>query len=338
MTQGSLQTTGQWSDIGHPRRRLLHGRHRPRRRRPRRRPPRPVHARRQLHGRQGRLPVDQHGQYVLGLQAPPPPQPPPEPFSTTLGAMKIPARRAERLDRPERRHPRTPAARPRSPAAPLAKFPNPAGLTRVGEQPRGLAELRHLRPDRPDRRDGRRQRLWGGATPGPRLDPVGHARDVERRPGPRVHPHDHAQRGFQANTSVITTSDEMLQELVNLKRCRCSARSDRALDSRRRVWRREYRPPVAERARRHRGAAPPSGCPRPPRQAGGERRHDQAPPRPRAQGDLGQRRPDRDRRGDARHRPHAHRPTAGCSSPRRRRRSSPSSSSTGGCRKLALTF
>ena len=27
-----------------------------------------------------------------------------------------------------------------------------------------------------------------------------------------------AQRGFQANTRVITTSDEILQELVNLKR------------------------------------------------------------------------------------------------------------------------
>ncbi|MGM0548957.1 MAG: flagellar basal body rod C-terminal domain-containing protein, partial [Bacillota bacterium] len=27
-----------------------------------------------------------------------------------------------------------------------------------------------------------------------------------------------AQRGFQANSKLITTSDEMLQELVNLKR------------------------------------------------------------------------------------------------------------------------
>jgi flagellar hook protein FlgE len=27
-----------------------------------------------------------------------------------------------------------------------------------------------------------------------------------------------AQRGFQANTKVITTSDEVLQELLNLKR------------------------------------------------------------------------------------------------------------------------
>jgi flagellar hook protein FlgE len=27
-----------------------------------------------------------------------------------------------------------------------------------------------------------------------------------------------AQRGFQASSRVITTSDEMLQELVNLKR------------------------------------------------------------------------------------------------------------------------
>ncbi|NLW27430.1 flagellar basal body rod C-terminal domain-containing protein, partial [Acetivibrio saccincola] len=26
------------------------------------------------------------------------------------------------------------------------------------------------------------------------------------------------QRGFQANSRIITTSDEMLQELVNLKR------------------------------------------------------------------------------------------------------------------------
>jgi flagellar hook protein FlgE len=27
-----------------------------------------------------------------------------------------------------------------------------------------------------------------------------------------------AQRGFQANSRIITTSDEILQELVNLKR------------------------------------------------------------------------------------------------------------------------
>jgi flagellar hook protein FlgE len=27
-----------------------------------------------------------------------------------------------------------------------------------------------------------------------------------------------AQRGFQANSKIITTSDEVLQELVNLKR------------------------------------------------------------------------------------------------------------------------
>ena len=27
-----------------------------------------------------------------------------------------------------------------------------------------------------------------------------------------------AQRGFQANSRIITTSDEMLQEVVNLKR------------------------------------------------------------------------------------------------------------------------
>ena len=27
-----------------------------------------------------------------------------------------------------------------------------------------------------------------------------------------------AQRGFQANTRIITTSDEILQELINLKR------------------------------------------------------------------------------------------------------------------------
>ncbi|MCW2928471.1 MAG: flgE, partial [Thermoleophilia bacterium] len=27
-----------------------------------------------------------------------------------------------------------------------------------------------------------------------------------------------AQRGFQANSKIITTSDELLQELVNLKR------------------------------------------------------------------------------------------------------------------------
>ncbi len=39
--------------------------------------------------------------------------------------------------------------------------------------------------------------------------------NVDLAPG--VHEHDQAQRGFQANGRVITTADQMLQELVNLK-------------------------------------------------------------------------------------------------------------------------
>ena len=59
------------------------------------------------------------------------------------------------------------------------------------------------------------------ATPGndgKGLTSAGHDRDVQRGPRPDVHEMITAQRGFQANSRVISTSDEMLQDLVNLKR------------------------------------------------------------------------------------------------------------------------
>jgi flagellar hook protein FlgE len=90
-----------------------------------------------------------------------------------------------------------------------------------------------LRVDRPFRQrggsaalleqplDGDRQlRRSAGLDAGRRLRSHhrGHARDVERDLATQFTNMIAAQRGFQANSRVISTGDEMLQELVNLKR------------------------------------------------------------------------------------------------------------------------
>ena len=105
----------------------------------------------------------------------------------------------------------------------LAKFPNPAGLTRLGDNLwTVVAELRRLRPDeRQQHRGSDRGRRTVGLP--------GHQRPRHRSSPARSRcrtstwPQEFtqmitAQRGFQANSRVITTSDEMLTELVNLKR------------------------------------------------------------------------------------------------------------------------
>ena len=340
MTQGSLQTTGQWSDIG-------------------------------LNGdgyfmvgtgldatdlvqttsqvqftRAGNFTVDkdgyltdQHGNFVLGLQAPPPPQTPPITFGTTLGALKLPNGASSVSIDQNGVMSYDLNGRQILGKLQLAKFPNPAGLSRVGgEQPRGLAELRHLRPDRPDRRHERRQRPRGDAnTQGLGSMASGALEMSNVDLALEFTNMIVAQRGFQANTP----------RHHDVRRGAAGARQPEALIGAQRAHRR-----AANSRRRRLAAGPPPVAVRPRRcarrctsvrmsdtasQAGGERRHDQAPPRTRSQGDLGQRRPDRDRRGDARHRLKLTTDRR-CSSPRRRRRSRRSSSSTSGWRKLALTF
>ena len=64
------------------------------------------------------------------------------------------------------------------------------------------------------RRRGARLRARGQ----PVADDVGRARDVERRPGAGVHEHDHRPARLPGELKVVTTSDEMLQELMQLKR------------------------------------------------------------------------------------------------------------------------
>ncbi len=88
----------------------------------------------------------------------------------------------------------------------LATFANSAGLERSGIQP--LAGERQLGP-RHDRHP--RPRSFGFTTAGAvEMSNVDLAQTFTSMIT--------AQRGFQANSRVISTADEMLQDLVNLKR------------------------------------------------------------------------------------------------------------------------
>ena len=112
-------------------------------------------------------------------------------------------------DRPERRrHDRRPAASRRTVATlSLAKFPNDAGPpARLGQPLRRLEQLRHADRSAPAGTTG-----IGLITPGAiEMSNVDLAQEFTNMIT--------AQRGFQANSRVISTADEMLQELVNLKR------------------------------------------------------------------------------------------------------------------------
>ena len=88
----------------------------------------------------------------------------------------------------------------------LATFPNVAGLTQVGSNlftesaNSGFAQIGEART-------GQRGSINAGQLEMSNVDLAAQFTDMIR-----------AQRGFQANSRIITTSDEMLQDLVNLKR------------------------------------------------------------------------------------------------------------------------
>ena len=87
----------------------------------------------------------------------------------------------------------------------LANFNNPPGLEKAGESVyRSTVNSGEPRLGTPARQA--------------RLPPGPGAGNVQCGPRPEFTNLVVAQRGFQANSKVITTSDELLQELVNMKR------------------------------------------------------------------------------------------------------------------------
>jgi flagellar hook protein FlgE len=88
----------------------------------------------------------------------------------------------------------------------IATFNNPTGLTRVGNS-NFAASVNSGEPLIGAAGTGNRGALMAGAV---EMSNVDLAREFTSM--------IIAQRGFQANSRIITTSDEMLQELVNLKR------------------------------------------------------------------------------------------------------------------------
>ena len=88
----------------------------------------------------------------------------------------------------------------------MALFVNPSGLTRIGDN-RYMVGLNSGEARISAAGSGGRGTIESGYTEGSNVD-------MSREFANMIM----AQRGFQANSRVITTSDEMLQELVNLKR------------------------------------------------------------------------------------------------------------------------
>ncbi|KGP73993.1 flagellar basal body rod protein FlgG [Pontibacillus yanchengensis] len=90
----------------------------------------------------------------------------------------------------------------------LAQFANPAGLEKVGSNMfRMTNNANNGAPDLEAPGTGGRGTMVSGALEMSNVDLGGEFTEMIT-----------AQRGFQANTRIITTSDEILQELVNLKR------------------------------------------------------------------------------------------------------------------------
>ena len=221
MTQGSLQTTGQWTDVG-------------------------------INGdgyfmvatgldasdlvqttsqvqftRAGNFTVDkdgyltdQHGQFVLGLQAPAPPQTPPITFGTTLGALKLPNGASSVSIDQNGVISYDLNGRQILGKLQMAKFPNPAGLSRVGQNDledtpnSGIFDATD-----PTGATNGGNVIWGDANTNGLGSMASGALEMSNVDLALEFTNMIvAQRGFQANTRVITTSDEVLQELVNLKR------------------------------------------------------------------------------------------------------------------------
>src|SRR5690606_12866216 len=88
----------------------------------------------------------------------------------------------------------------------LATFANPAGLEKAGGS-MYRTTVNSGEPQVGAAGDGGRGQLTGGALEMSNVDLSAEFTNLII-----------AQRGFQANSRIITTSDEVLQELVNLKR------------------------------------------------------------------------------------------------------------------------
>jgi flagellar hook protein FlgE len=218
MTQGSLQTTGQWSDMG------ING------------DGYFIVAKSVDTTAGGALPatpdlsftragnftvdeagwlVDQHGQYVLCNLATS--QGPPVTFAAppVLSGLQIPTNATSVSVDQSGVVSYDLGGRIVAGRIELAKFPNPAGLSRVGQN-----DLK----DTPnsglfDAADPAGAVIWGDST----TNGLGYVQSgaVEMSNVDLAQEFTNmivAQRGFQANTRVITTSDEILQELVNMKR------------------------------------------------------------------------------------------------------------------------
>jgi flagellar hook protein FlgE len=223
MTQGSLQTTGQWSDLainGDGYFAVAHdvtttaasgG-------------AAPLPATPDISfTRAGNFTVDkdgwlvtQHGQYVLATAATS--QGPPATFGTTLSGIQLPtAAQSVSVDQ-NGVISYDLGGRQIAGQLAVAKFPNPAALMSVGGNmlkdtaDSGLFDPNVATPTGPGV-------IWGppntnglGAVSSGTLE-MSNVDLAQEFTNMIV-----AQRGFSANTKVITTSDEMLQELVNLKR------------------------------------------------------------------------------------------------------------------------
>ena len=88
----------------------------------------------------------------------------------------------------------------------VADFTNPAGLEKVGETA-FRASANSGNPELGVAGEGSRGSLLGGALEMSNVDLAGEFTNLIL-----------AQRGFQASSRVITTSDQVLEELVNIKR------------------------------------------------------------------------------------------------------------------------
>jgi flagellar hook protein FlgE len=88
----------------------------------------------------------------------------------------------------------------------IATFPNPGGLTRIGESLYAASANSGAASTGSPALDGRGQ-LQSGVLEMSNVDLAQEFTNLVV-----------AQRGFQANARTITTTDEMLQELVNIKR------------------------------------------------------------------------------------------------------------------------
>ena len=89
---------------------------------------------------------------------------------------------------------------------PLALFKNPEGLERLGENILGVS-LNSGEPVLTMAQEGGAGKIRGSSVEGSNVDIVEEFVNLIR-----------GQRGYQANARIVTTSDQVLEETINLKR------------------------------------------------------------------------------------------------------------------------